>query len=385
MTEDSRVALHRRLAIRLAADITSGRLRPGQQLPSEQQLCEQFGMSRGTVRQALARLREQGLIEAVAGRGSFVRSPDPAEPAERRRAVGVLVPSVARPYVASTLAGIEAALHEAGYSLVLANSGVRHEQQDGRLRRLLGEGVCGLIVYPLDYDPEPAAFAQLVDGGFPVVLIDRYLPGLDVDAVTSDNVGGAFAAVSHLVELGHRRIGFICTDNVATTSIQERRQGYEQALRAGGLDVDDGLVLATLPVAPAAPVAAVGTVPPSEHSVELIRGFLDRPDRPSAVFAVHDAIAVQVFEAASALSLRVPDDLAVVGFDDGPVAASHFVPITSVAQPFERIGHTAAQLLCARLAGTRTRTDTARVVLPTHLVLRRTSAAHRAVEEEDTA
>jgi GntR family transcriptional regulator, arabinose operon transcriptional repressor len=382
MTEDSRISLHRRLTSRLGADIAAGRLRPGARLPSEKQLGEQFGISRGTVRQGLAALREQGLIEAIAGRGSFVRGLDPVEPTGRRRAIGVLVPSVARPYVASTLAGIEGALHDAGYSLLLASSGSRHEQQDGRLRRLLDEGVSGLIVYPLDYDPDPAVFARLVERSFPVVLIDRYLPGLDVDAVTPDNVGGAFAAVSHLAELGYRRIGFICTDNVTTTSIQERRQGYEQALRAAGLEVDESLILDSLPVVASMPMAPVGHADPSEQNIEMVKQFLDRPGRPTAVFALHDSIAVQVFAAASALSLRVPDDLAVVGFDDGPVAANHIVPITSVAQPFERIGRIAAELLCDRLD--RARTESARVVLPTHLVLRRTSAA-RPPAEEDTA
>src|SRR5918996_5730991 len=149
-SSDQPDALHLRIAAELGAEIESGALAPGSRLASESELTRRFGVSRGTVRQALANLRQRGLIEAVAGRGSFVRppAPRPAGPAAKgSRTVGVGVPSGAPPYVPETLQGIEDELHQRGWSMVVASSGSTSEQQAGRIRRIVSDGVAGLIVY----------------------------------------------------------------------------------------------------------------------------------------------------------------------------------------------------------------------------------------------
>lgn len=381
---DDRQALHQRLAAEIEDAIARRQFLPGQRLPSEHELAQRFGVSRGTVRQALQTLRQQGLVEPVPGRGSFVRHASPAQKESRRKAIGVVVPSVAKPYLAETLAGIEEELHDADYSLLVANSGSRREQQEGRVRRILDERVSGLIVYPLDYDPDPELFQELIREPFPIVFIDRYIPGLELDSVTADNVGGAFQAVSHLIDLGHRRIGFISTDNLTTTTILERYQGYQQALLNARLEPDPSLVLSSLTVSTSLPLVRGDgdeARASAEDSVAKISAYLNRTGRPTALFALHDALAVYVAEAASSLGLSIPDDVAIVGFDDGPLAASHIVPFTSVAQPFVDIGRKAARLVLERVAGTRT--ETVRLVLPTRLVVRRSSGApaqHRAEE-----
>lgn len=364
-----RGALHQRIAVELRDAIASGALPVDARLPSEVDLARRFGVSRGTVRQALSSLRQEELIEAVPGRGYFVRGAAPAAEQGESRVVGVLVPSVARPYLPDTLHGIEEELHHHGYSMVVATTGSSRSQQAGRVKRVLGEGVRGLIVYPIDYDPDIALFKGLQRRRFPLVLIDRYLPGLDVDAVTSDNIGGAFTAVSHLIELGHRRIAFVSTNNLRTTSVFERYAGYQQALAVHGLRTDPELELTTLPV--------MAGVPSRRHAAQDCRaqivGFLDRDDRPTAVFALHDMIAAYVAEAAAGLGLRVPEDLAIVGFDDDPVATAHQVPLTTVAQPRLEIGRHAARLLVSRLQGRGVPGE--RLVLPSRLVVRRSSGS----------
>ncbi len=365
---DARQALHRNIARELQAAIEAGRVAPGARLPSEIDLAGRFSVSRGTIRQALANLRQQGLIEAVAGRGYFVRAAIPDRQEAEGRAVGVVVPSVARPYVPETLHGIEEGLHDRGYSMVVASSGSTKEQQAGRVRRIVRDGVRGLIVYPIDYDPDAALFEGLARNGYPVVLIDRYLPGSGIDAVTPDNVGGAYLAVTHLIELGHERIGFVSTDNLTTTSVFERYAGYQQALVAHGLELDENLELKTLPVSAGLPAARRGAM---DDLVSEIARWLDRDDGPSAIFALHDVIAMYVFEAASVIGLRCPEDLAIVGFDDDPVAAAHVLPLTTVAQPREDIGRRAAELLVDRLQGRSGHGG--RIVLPSRLVTRRSS------------
>jgi LacI family transcriptional regulator len=229
------------------------------------------------------------------------------------------------------------------------------------------EGVSGLIVYPIDYEPDPELFARLAAGGLPIVLIDRHLIGYAFDAVLADNVGGAFSAVTHLIGQGHKRIAFVSTDNLTTTSVAERLQGYEQALAVAGIPDDPSLLFTRLRLGKSwgddYRVA-------NKDNVARIRRFLARSDA-TAVFALHDHLALEVLEAARELGRRVPRDLAVAGFDDDPLAGSLSTPLTTVVQPRERIGRVAAQIMLDRIAGRRT--ELARIVLPTRLVVRASS------------
>jgi DNA-binding LacI/PurR family transcriptional regulator len=373
MTDDlessGHIPIHRRIADKLATAIERGQYPAGSRLPSEARLVRDLGVSRGTIRQALAALQRRGLTEAVPSRGTFVRGPAPVKTEHRRRVIGVLVPSVAMPYVPAVMHGIEDELHDHGYSMLAGSNGSSREQQAGRVRRIVDEGVSGLIVYPIDYDPDPGLFARLASGGLPIVLIDRHLIGHAFDAVLADNVGGAFTAVTHLLEQGHRRIAFVSTDNLTTTSVAERLQGYQQALTAAGIPGDPALRFDRLPVGEAwgddYRVA-------NKDNVSRIRRFLARSDA-TAAFALHDHLALEVLEAARTLGRSVPHDFAVTGFDDDPLAGALSVPLTTVAQPRDRIGRTAAQVMLERIRGERT--EVARIVLPTRLVIRASSGA----------
>ena len=364
-----RLPAYRRVAAMLIGAIEQGRYRPGARLPAEIELAAEFRVSRGTLRQALAALRADGFIEAIPGRGSFVTHGTPSHPERRRMVVGVVVPSVAQPYVPDLLGWIEDELHQRGYAMLVGSSGSTREQQAGRIHRILDEGASGLIAYPVDYEPDPALFAHLGERGFPVVLIDRHLVGVAIDAVLPDNMGGAYAAVSHLADLGHRRIAFVSTDNLSTTSVAERLQGYQQALAAHGIPIDDRLICAELPVTSRWPRDVSSGV--KSHAVRIGR-FLER-QQPTAVFTLHDYLAADVFEAAAHLGLRVPDELAVTSFDDDPQAAQLTVPLTAVRQPREQLGRLAARLVVERIEGRRS--ETARIVLPTQLVVRRSSGS----------
>jgi GntR family transcriptional regulator, arabinose operon transcriptional repressor len=367
---DPEPTAHRRISDEIAARIESGQYQTGARLPSEPRLATEFGVSRGTLRQALASLRQGGYLDSIAGRGTFVRGPRPRVPESRRRVVGLIVPSVTRPALPEVLMAIEDELHGRGYSLLVGTSGNTLEQEKGRVHRILGEGVSGLIVLPIDGRPDPVLYRQLLDEGFPVVLIDRHIVGLSIDAVLPDNVGGAFVAVSHLIELGHRRIAFISSDNLTTTSVLERLQGYQQALRASDIPVEPELIFARLPAIPPDGTDEDRVI---QSNARRIARFLSSRPLPTAVFALHDRIAISVIEASAELGLRVPDDLAIVGFDDDPLAQKLRVPLTTIAQPRDQIGRTAARMIADRIEGRRI--ETARIVLPTQLVIRRSSGS----------
>ena len=363
---------HRRISDHIAARIQSGQYETGSRLPSEPRLAAEFGVSRGTLRQALASLRQGGFLDSIAGRGTFVRGPRPQVRESRRRVVGFIVPSVTRPSLPVVLTAIEDELHGRGYSLLVGTSGNSREQEKGRVDRILGEGVSGLIVLPLDGRPDPGAYRHLLEEEFPLVLIDRHIVGLSVDAVLPDNVGGAFVAVSHLIELGHRRIAFISSDNLATTSVLERFQGYQQALRASDIPAEPDLIFTRLPATPPEGTDEDHVI---QDNARRIARFLSSRLVPTAVFALHDRIAISVLEASAELGLHVPEDLAIVGFDDDPLAQKLRIPLTTIAQPRDQIGRTAARMIADRIEGRRT--EIARIVLPTQLVIRQSSGSGR--------
>jgi GntR family transcriptional regulator, arabinose operon transcriptional repressor len=357
--------LHAQIAARVRRDVRAGVYRPGQRLPAEVDLAKDLGVSRGTVRQAFRALLDDGLIQTVPGRGTFVRD------GSRDRAaglIGMVLPSVVRARNTELIGGAEETVREAGYSLVLGISGDDRWLETEQLQRIVAQGASGLIVYAQDGPMDVPAIRQLVDRGFPIVLIDRYIPDLSVDTVTMDNIGGGFLAVQHLAQLGYRRVGYVGTDNLGTSSIVERMSGYRWALQQYGLPSEPDLICTD--------VKRLLSWPPREpdkehHNEQVLRAYLGRADRPEAAFVCNDFVAFQVVQVAERLGLRIPDDLALVGHDNVAYTDYFGVPLTTVEQPRHEIGVTAATLLLDRIDGRRTRLD--RVVVSTRLIVRRST------------
>jgi GntR family transcriptional regulator, arabinose operon transcriptional repressor len=357
--------LHARIAARVRRDVRDGLYSPGERLPSEVDLARQLSVSRGTVRQALTALLVEGLLETVPGRGTFV-----TDGSTHRAAglIGMVLPSVVRARNPELVDGAEETIRQAGYSLVLGISGDERWLETEQVQRIIGQGASGLIVYTVDGPPDVPALRRLVDRGFPLVLIDRYIPDMPVDTVTMDNLGGGFLATQHLAQLGYRRIGYVSTNNVGTSSLVERMAGYRWALGQYGLDYDPGLVCTN--------VIRLLAWPPREpekerHNELVLREYLDRPDRPEAIFVCNDYVAFQVVQVAEALGLRIPEHIALVGFDNVSYTDYFGVPLTTVEQHRHEIGTTAASLLLDRIAGRGTRLG--RVVISTRLIVRRSS------------
>jgi DNA-binding LacI/PurR family transcriptional regulator len=362
---ESSEPLHARVTARVRDDVRGGLYSPGDRLPSEVDLARQLGVSRGTVRQALVALLDEGLLQTVPGRGTFV-----SDGSSQRAAglIGMILPSVVRARNPELIGGAEEAARHAGYSLILGISGDDRWLETEQIQRIVGQGAYGLIVYTVDGPMDVPALRRLIERGFPVVLIDRYIPDLAVDSVTMDNIGGGFLAVQHLAQQGYRRIGYVSTDNVATSSIVERMAGYHWAMQQYGLDCDADLICTD--------IRRLLAWPPREpdkqlHNERVLRAFLDRPDRPEAIFVCNDYVAFEVVHVAEQLGLRVPDDLALVGFDNVSYTDYFGVPLTTVEQYRHEVGATAMSLLLDRMAGRRTRLS--RTIISTRLIVRRSS------------
>jgi GntR family transcriptional regulator of arabinose operon len=191
---------------------------------------------------------------------------------------------------------------------------------------------------------------------------------LDCDHVVVDNSGGGYRAVEHLIILGHSRIAFLHQTRAGfkTTSVRDRYLGYRKALDDYGLSFEEAWV---------ASLEDEDMSPGGRNIPASCVRYLQRSDRPDAVFAANDTVAIGLISAAASLGVHVPDELAVIGFDNLSIAAQVHPPLTTINQPRVDIGVRAAQLLIDRIEGNNGPPES--IVLPTNLVVRDSCGARR--------
>lgn len=367
--------LHQQVAAALRQRLATGEFPPGAALPSELTLQQEYGVSRATVRHALETLQREGLLQRRAGRGTYVapRGPTAVAPAGYRPCIGLVAARLSSLFLMDMLRGAEAEAEARGYDLLVANSNHDPQQERARIERLRRRGVAGVLVEPAPGTALESYYHDLTGMGYPLLMLDRRYPELGVDFVGVDNTKATQELVAHLIARGHRRIAYFLGLEWPTSTAQERLHGYEQALRLAGLPWDPALVVH--------PIGAPGD-PFTPAVVAAVQRLLALPtnQRPTALCCLNDATALEVLRVLRSEGLRVPEDIALTGFDDLPYAAHLEVPLTTVAQPREQLGSTGARLLIDRIEGQRGAQPVA-VRLPTRLLVRRSSDWARAGEE----
>ena len=271
-------------------------------------------------------------VHAAAGELGYVPD-DIARSLKRRtsRLVGVVISDLRNPFYADLAAGIEEVLGAAGYQMVLVNDDGDTDRELAGLRTLLAMRVPGTIVTPLS----PAAGALLTEQGVRVVEVDRQMAACTCDAVLVDSEEGARVGTAHLLELGHRRVGFLVDELEWTTGVG-RLAGYRKALREAKVRYDGKLVVRVGLGGAAA--AAAGEL-------------LDAHPDVTAIFAANNLMAEGVWQELQRRRLRVPRDISLVAFDDQPWMSMVEPGVSAVSQPVVRLGAQAAELLLARLSG----------------------------------
>jgi LacI family transcriptional regulator len=250
----------------------------------------------------------------------------------RTRSIGLAISGISNPYFMDVVAAIEHAAADHGYSLLLADT---HDEADKELRmveELVLRRVDGVILAPAP-DAEMRTLAYLASAGVPAVLVDRFMPA-DVDQVGTENERPTATLVTHLAELGHKRIGIVAgLDGMSTT--EERVRGYRAGLDESGLPVDDALITcARIPYAPA------------DDAVDRL---LSGDDPATALVVGSNSLTIRVLHALRERGLSVPRDVALVAFDDFEWSDLFEPRLTVIAQPTREIGAKAVELLLARL------------------------------------
>jgi LacI family transcriptional regulator len=305
--------------------------------PSVKDVAAAAGVSLGTVSNVMNRpevvsSRTRERVERAMADLGFVRNESARQlRAGTSRTLAYVMLDGSNPFFHDVAQGIENAAEEADLSLFICNSNSRADREEIHLDRLLQQRVQGILITPVN--PEARHLGDLSRRGVPLVIVDRVRETDRCCSVAVDDVLGGRIGVEHLVDQGHDRVAFIGGPE-SLGQVRERLQGARQVWEELGKAPDDLVYL---------PTEAM-TVSEGRSAGERLAGLPARR-RPTAAFCANDLLALGLLQQSIGAGRRIPDDLAIVGFDDIEFAAAAAVPLTSVRQPRQELGRAAAQLV----------------------------------------
>jgi len=270
--------------------------------------------------------------------------------------LAVVITDVTNPFWTSVTRGIEDVAQAHGYSTILCNTDESEEKQEQYLQMLLRRRIDGILLVPADNKAGPIQMIQRQ--GIPVVVMDRQVPGVDVDTVRGDSENGSYQLAQHLFSLGHRKIALLAgPENVSTST--DRVHGFFQAMEDTCPDectVDIFWGQFT-----------------QESGYEMARKALSREQKPTAFFTGNNFIAFGAQQYLIERGLLVPKDIAMVTFGEVPESFMLEPFLTTNVYPDMEMGRQAASLLLGRIKGTKQGSDCEHIVLPTEIIIRRSS------------
>ena len=339
---------HRELSRQIRADVAAGRFAAGARLPGEPQLAKRFGVSRPTVSRALLDLQHEGLIERRAGSGTYIRTGAPALASASTRQIGLLIPGLGNTEIFELVCGELASLARVhDYSLLWGGSAHPRHDTDASVghaeelcRHFAERRASGVFFAPYELVPgKESANRRLAESlrqaGIPVVLLDRDLGAFpsrsDFDLVGLDNVAGGYLLAEHLIKLGRRRLCFVARPHSAPT-VDARIAGVREALVRHRLETDPRWL-------------CVGDPADGKFVRSLVAGA-----RADAFVCANDHTAAVLLRSLEAARVKVPRDVAVVGFDDARYATLVSPALTTIHQPCRDLAVIALRTMLERIA-----------------------------------
>jgi LacI family transcriptional regulator len=276
---------------------------------------------------------------------------------KRTKSIGLIIGSISNPFFAETAEAIIERAQELKYDVIVYNTGHKDENLEQAINLLIGKRVEGIILTSVSKN-YTEKIKKLHDNGFPVLLYNSFLNIKDVNFIVMDNKKGARLAVQHLIKLGHKKIAKISGPSKYLATY-ERTVGYKEELMENGYEIDEGLIFN------------------SEFSYDKIYSFtkklLKKKDRPTAIIAASDQMALAVLDAASSLNLKIPADLSVVGFDNIRLSANEFIGLTTVSQQMDQMSLTALEKLISLIENKETSSSSIQIFLEPELLVRKTT------------
>lgn len=338
--------------------IRTGKIQPGERLPAEKVLAEEFEVSRITVQKAMSMLVQDGYVVRRPGRGSFAtmnakagegeKGEEGADHGEGPRMIGLVMEDFSASFGLELLKAIEEEADREGYSLCIKRSCGDQKREKRMLETLLEMGVKGILVMPTHGQHYNREILKMVGEGIPVVFLDRYLEGLPVPFVGTDNRKAIMGLIDYLLQEGYRRMALLTAKAADAVSLEKRIDGFEEKLRCGSAEgvTWEGFLLDTI----RSTIPDVKSRQSMEADAERIEDFLREHRDLDAVIAAEFDIAVLTESVCRKMGIKVPEEMLIACFD-GPVSTYGEYTYPHVRQDEEGIGKTAVQTLIRLIQG----------------------------------
>lgn len=314
----------------------------GQRRTSLKEMAERLGVSIATVSRALRNSHEVGeemktRVQKLAKELNYRPNPFAQNlRANKPKVIGVVVPNLVTHYYAAVLDGIEDYATKAGYAVITANSHEDHIREEKAIDNFINIYVEGIIACLAQDTTDYSHFAEIHDMGIPLVFFARTCLTDTFSSVVSNGDEAALEATRHLIDTGSRRIAFI-GGPAHLDMVKRRKHGYLEALRERKIEIDRSIVIND----------DIDYEQMREKTLEL----LQRDDRPDAILAFNDIITYAAFDAIKTLNLRIPDDVAIIGFTETDSSAFVTPKLSAIMDQSHRMGERACELLLKNIAG----------------------------------
>lgn len=325
---------YQRLKEYIIETIKSRELKPGDKIYSENELADEFGISRHTVRHAIGELVSEGWLYRVHGKGTFVdKRPDGKT--NQTKTIGVLTTYLNDYIFPAIIRGIDGVLSGNGYNIMLGCTYNQHEKERLCLENLKGQNIAGLIAEPTKSalpNPNLDLYRELNNNGVPVLFIHGCYKGLDCSYIAEDDVKAGYIATKYLIDIGHSKIGGIF--KIDDIQGHYRFEGFQKAHLEAGLELLDSRVL-WFDTGEADEKFKSGG---SKKLASIL-------SECSAIVCYNEQIAVKVMDVIRENGLNIPQDISLVSFDDSQLAVASGVKLTTVAHPKEKLGEEAGKAI----------------------------------------
>lgn len=340
LANNKSIPLYKQIAIHLREQIMSGKLRPGDRVPSEKEIASYFNVSQITSKQALSLMSDENLVIRLKGKGTFVAGRNGTDILQSIHSgfngiVGIIFPSITMPIESMLFFQVQSRLHERGYQTLIRVTEDIMDKEVEAIRMFQLFGVRGFIIFPVMEENYNEEILKLSLNRFPHVLVDRYLPSITNSSVSSDNIYGTMDVVDYLLGEGHQHIALI-TQADSNTNTRERETGFENVFLERELPIDKKYWL----------YLKRHTKQDDEGLKEKIKTFFQAYPEITAAITIDTVLARLVYAAVYEIGKRIPDDLTLVSFDDPKLP---FVPY--IVQDIPAIAEKAVDMIIQQMEG----------------------------------
>jgi len=362
--------LYEQIEIDIKEKISRGEITPGHQIGSQSDLVKEYNVSLITVKKALSNLVADGTLFTRQGVGTFV-----AEAVFRKvdlsahKTIGVVLRDLKHPFFSLIIHSIEERTSELGYNFLLSSSSNSLEKEEAQINRFRELNVDGIIIASLSMEYRASDFIQkLHHEKFPYLMVS-YIHDPDYWYVGADHEYGGFIAAEHLIKLGYKNIGYLHAGRGNLLS-EVRKNGYYRALNEYNINFDSNLVY----YLNEENYDQYGDR--FKQGLEFGKKFLQFKERPDALFVYSDLVALGFSQAVTEGGMKIPDDIAIVGYDDIQVSSFASIPLTTIHQPADKIGRLAVDILQKRIEN---RDIGNRTILKPALIVRESCGAKKRI------